>query len=127
MTGIIAVDFDGTIFKKIKFPGIGEPVPGAIETIKALKAAGHEVVLWTCRKGKHLELAKERLSTVGLEFDYYNEHPAQDHLSNKLDADIFIDDKGAGCPVVEVTSAGKTEKYVSWTGIQAILRREGFL
>ena len=43
---IIAIDFDGTIVTHM-YPSIGEPVKGAIPTIKKLIANEHKIILYT--------------------------------------------------------------------------------
>ena len=53
---IIAVDFDGTLTMD-RYPEIGSPKPYAVETMKRLKADGHYIILWTCRRGDRLEAA----------------------------------------------------------------------
>jgi hypothetical protein len=73
---IISVDFDGTIVGH-DFPDIGEPLPGAIETLKAFKAAGWKLILWTCRENEkkraYLDEAVEFCRSHGVEFDAVNE------------------------------------------------------
>lgn len=92
----IAIDFDGTIYRH-EFPRIGESLPYAIESIKALKRAGFDLILWTCRTGDYLEKAKEKLKKDGLEFDAYNENlefSIKSYAdSRKVGADFYIDDK----------------------------------
>lgn len=46
---VIVVDFDGTLSEDRKFPGMGEPMPGAAKAINKLKDAGYEIVIFTCR------------------------------------------------------------------------------
>lgn len=92
----LAIDFDGTIYKH-EFPGIGEPLPHSIESIKALKRAGFDLILWTCRTKEYLKKAKEKLKKDGVEFDAYNENLEFDIKSfadsRKVGADYYIDDK----------------------------------
>ena len=52
----IAVDFDGTIVTH-KYPEIGEEMPFAIDTMKALINEGHKLILWSVREGKLLQEA----------------------------------------------------------------------
>lgn len=94
---IIAVDFDGTLFKD-NFPNVGEPIWATIKYIKAQKEKGSTIILWTCRCGENLETALEACKGVGLEFDYINENTKNnfDTYGNdcrKIFADIYIDDK----------------------------------
>ena len=70
---IIAIDFDGTICQN-KYPEIGEPMPLAIESIKELQERGHNLILWTCRKGELLDDAVRWCEEHGIPFDLVNEH-----------------------------------------------------
>ncbi len=99
---LIAVDFDGTIVEH-EYPQIGEERPFATEVLKMLIAERHKVVLWTMREGQLLDDAVKWCAERGVEFYAVNsEYPAQfleakpDHLSCKLNADVFIDDRNVG-------------------------------
>lgn len=100
----IAIDFDDTIAIS-DFPEILDEVPGAIPALKAMSAAGHVLILWTCRQGQPLEKAKAWLRAHGVLdlFSSINTHSPR-HLSahgddvRKIHADIYIDDKAIGCP-----------------------------
>ena len=46
---LISVDYDGTIVRHA-YPEVGEPIEGAIQTLKDLMAAGHFLILNTCRE-----------------------------------------------------------------------------
>lgn len=104
MSGIIAIDFDGTIVEDA-FPGIGELKPGAAEVLKRLKAEGYYLILWTCRSGKRLAEAAQFLGEHGIRFDKYNEScPANIELysgedTRKVYADLYIDDRGIYRPM----------------------------
>lgn len=95
----IAVDFDGTIVEH-KYPAIGKEIIFAFETLKALEAKGHKLILWTYRSGKELEEAVAYCKSKGLEFyavnKSYPEEVYQPGLSRKIDADVFIDDRNIG-------------------------------
>ena len=98
---LIAVDFDGTIVKH-EYPKIGKEIPFAIETLKRLQREHHHLlVLWTVREGKELEEAIEYCRTRGLEFyavnrSYPEEELEEGVVSRKVNADLFIDDRGIG-------------------------------
>ena len=64
---IIAVDFDGTIVEDA-YPGIGDPMIFAFETLKKLQEDGHRLILWTYRHGKHLQDAVEFCKENDIEF-----------------------------------------------------------
>ncbi len=93
---IIAVDFDGTIVED-RYPGIGKPLPFAIETLQILQRDGHRLVLWTVRKGKTLEEAIEFCRKYGIEFYAVNQNfEGEEYSGGKITADIFIDDRNIG-------------------------------
>lgn len=96
---IIAVDFDGTIVED-QYPRIGDPRPGAIETLKKLRREGYQLILWTCRTGHKLAEAVKFCAERGIRFDAINEslrcHVVKYNGSDprKIGADIYIDDRG---------------------------------
>lgn len=97
---MIAVDFDGTIVEH-KYPAIGKQLPFAFETLRALSADGHKLVLWTVREGQLLEDAVNYCREHGLEFyavnsEYPNASWNGSGVSRKLRADVFIDDCNLG-------------------------------
>ncbi len=99
---IIAVDFDGTIVEH-EYPEIGEERPFATEVLKMLMADRHKLVLWTMRDGKLLDDAVKWCADRGVEFYAVNSDTSalfpegkSEHLSCKLSADIFIDDRNVG-------------------------------
>ena len=98
---IIAVDFDGTICAD-RFPEIGEPLFGAVESLLKLKENGYKLILWTCRtdlpERPYLTEAVEFCKRLGLEFDAVNDNvsdaPYYDKGNcRKVYADFYIDDK----------------------------------
>lgn len=94
---IIAVDFDGTLFRDA-WPGIGVPIWENIQRAKRAKEDGAFLILWTCRHGEKLREAAEACRKVGLEFDAVNEnHPDIVALYGeggpKICADEYWDDK----------------------------------
>lgn len=96
---VIAIDFDGTIVEH-KYPAIGAPIKGAIETIKELQARGHKIILWTMRSGKELDEAVAYLQENGITPWSVNQNPEQDwSTSPKAYAQIYIDDAALGCPL----------------------------
>ena len=108
---LIGVDFDGTVVAHA-FPDIGEPLPMAFEVLKALKEAGHVLILNTCREDqkrrKYLTEAVEFCRSHGVEFDGVNETPLQyefrdidstnkeDWARRKVYATVYIDDRNLG-------------------------------
>lgn len=96
---IIAVDFDGTIVEH-RYPAIGKEIPFAIETIKALQKKQHRIILWTFRAGKELDEAVGFCQRRGIEFyavnKSYPEEQFDEHISRKINADLYIDDRNFG-------------------------------
>ena len=95
---IWAVDFEGTITVKSKFPDFGKPNVSVIELLKMARAQGVRLILWTCRDGKYLTDAVEWCKDFGLEFDAINDNlpDAVAYLgcnTRKVIADLYIDDK----------------------------------
>ena len=106
---VIAVDFDGTITEKNCFPEIGKIREHVEDAIRNLQNAGHKVVLWTCREGKHLDEARVFLRLNGIELDGFNYSPYQ-LQSRKIVADVYIDDKNVF--MVDDVDLYKIEEYI---------------
>lgn len=96
---IIAVDFDGTIVEHA-YPAIGRVRPFAFETLKALQAKKHRLILWSHRTGFRLEEALEFCRLNGLVFYAVNknfpEEVWQGNGCRKILADFYIDDRNIG-------------------------------
>ena len=93
-----AVDFEGIITSRSRFPNIGKPNVSVIELLKMARLQGVKLILWTCREGNYLNEALEWCKDHGLEFDAVNENlsDAIEYLgrnTRKVLADIYIDDK----------------------------------
>jgi hydroxymethylpyrimidine pyrophosphatase-like HAD family hydrolase len=100
---VVAIDFDGTIVAH-RYPEIGEPVPYALETMRAMLAQGYKLILYTMRSGEYLQEAVDYLKAEGVEFWAVNENPTQRFWTDspKVYAHIYIDDAAFGCPLIEV-------------------------
>lgn len=96
---IIAIDFDGTIASdKYDHDGgaPGDELPGTIAVIKELQAAGHTLILWTCRGGEWLQQAVDWLAARDVVFDFVNEGAVAiggDYWPRKIFAHIYVDDR----------------------------------
>lgn len=116
----IAIDFDGTVSEH-RFPDLGRPVPGAFEWMKKWQEAGAKLILWTMRSdgqrsGDVLSDAINFCAEHGITFDAINEG-IDDRLwttSPKAHADLYIDDKAFGCPMVESKEMG-APPMVDWS------------
>lgn len=111
----IAIDFDGTIVDH-DYPAIGKPSPGAIGWIKRFIELEAKVILWTMRDGTTLSDAKKYLVENGVpKLHGYNNNPTQKFwtASPKVLADVYIDDRGLGCPMIMIE--GFERECVDWS------------
>lgn len=97
---VIAVDFDG-VLNASPFPKVGVMVGGAKEAMKQLKAAGHTLIIWTCREGQNQTDAVNWLLERGIPFDGINCNAREniELYSNdcrKINADLYVDDRCVG-------------------------------
>jgi len=91
----IVVDFDGTIAHD-KYPNVGDPMPGVKRALEALKDAGYEIIIFTCRltdrKPTEKEAEKERIEKWmkdhGIPFSYID-----DGTNGKPRSEYTIDNK----------------------------------
>ncbi|UZH55895.1 hydrolase [Salinimicrobium tongyeongense] len=93
----IAVDFDGTLVEN-RYPEIGKPILFAFETLQKLQQEGHQIILWTYRSGVKLQEAVDFCKSKGIRFyavnrSYPEEEFEEGHMSRKILADLFIDDR----------------------------------
>lgn len=91
---IFAVDFDGTICK-MAFPDIGEEIGGAINTLTDLQAAGHKIIIWTCRCYPLISPMIDWLGNKGFKPDAVNSnlYRVEGFAVPKIHADYYLDDK----------------------------------
>ncbi len=96
---VIAIDFDGTIVEHT-YPKIGKELLFAFQTLKALQAEGHRLILWTIREGRLLDDAVAYCNKNGVEFYAVNESfPGEGFKAGqnrKINVDLFIDDRIVG-------------------------------
>lgn len=107
---IIAVDFDGTLCES-RWPDIGPPRAALIAYLIDRKAAGDQLILWTCRSGDQLDRAVMWCMRQGLRFDAVNRNLNEmiekfGNDSRKVYADEYWDEKSVivmtGKPAGEV-------------------------
>lgn len=89
---IIAVDYDGTLWRN---NALNMPL---VADLMEKQAAGHIVILWTCRNGKRLSEALAELRRVGFLPHFVNENAPHicarfGYNPRKIYADVYIDDK----------------------------------
>lgn len=93
---IYAFDFDGTL-AVTDYPNIVRAKQEIVNWAKWLRNNGHQIILWTCREGEHLDIALEWCKEQGLEFDAVNDNLEErkcqwDNNCRKIYADYYIDD-----------------------------------
>lgn len=91
---LIAVDFDETC---VTGP---HDVPGAVEALKRITAAGHKVCLWTCRYPGEVATAMLWFQSHRIPLAGTNRWAGQGvSPSPKLVADLYLDDRAFGAPL----------------------------
>jgi hypothetical protein len=117
----IGVDFDGTVVEHA-WPEIGAPVPGALQVLRDLQAAGHRIILHTMRSGETLVAARQYLEDNGVELFGANENPTQKSWTSspKPYCHVYIDDAALGCPLIPKLSA---RPFVDWHKVREELIR----
>jgi len=120
----IAIDFDGTVVKH-RYPELGEDVPMAVEVIKKLVENNHNIILYTMRSGKELEDAISWYKERNIPLYGINDNPDQYEwtTSNKIWANIYIDDAALGCPLNFDKDSDR--KYVNWKIVDSLLEYMG--
>ena len=76
----IYLDFDGTVVEHA-YPNMGEPNPMALEVIKKLKDAGHDIILNTYRANLDKKLLQDSI-------DYLNQKVFTDNNVKFVDSKI---------------------------------------
>ena len=94
---VFAIDFDGTLTKKIAYPLVGEPNMPMINFIKEIQK-NNIIILYTCRVGSCLDDAILFCKEHGIRLDCINENhhsKIKKYGSNprKISADYYIDDR----------------------------------
>ena len=99
---VIALDFDGTVVDH-RFPLVGRDVPGAVDGLRELYDASFRFILSTMRSGDTLDDAVDWFKRNSIPLYGVQTHPAQSTwtTSPKCHADICIDDRNAGTPLIQ--------------------------
>lgn len=97
---IIAIDFDGVLFRRAwpAFNTASRPILKNIRRALRAQNNGAKLILWTCRTGTELEKAIMMCKAYGLLFDAINANLPEriDEYGNdcrKISADEYWDDK----------------------------------
>ncbi len=109
----ICVDFDGTVVTH-EYPEVGNPIPGAIEWLKAWRQRDAQIILWTMRSGDKLKDAvdyfeKNRVNLYGV-----NKNPDQLSWTDspKAYGQVYVDDAAFGCPLIQPAEG---RPFVDWS------------
>lgn len=97
----VVVDLDGTICELKKENQSYEevlPLPGAVETLGSLKAAGHMIIIYTARNMRTCggNVGKVVANIGKLTLDWLDRHdvPYDELVFGKPQGDLYIDDLG---------------------------------
>ena len=117
----IALDFDGTCVYN-EYPLIGDPIPKCVESLKQLIKDGHKLILNTMRSDYELELAVNWFKRNGIELYGIQQDPKQSHWTNspKCHADISIDDRNIGCPLINDKSKS-SKPFINWDEVMKLV------
>lgn len=136
---VIAVDFDGTCVTH-EFPRVGKDI-GAVPVLRELVENGHQIILYTMRCHNSSKCVTSEgvklVDTLQEAIDWFhkneiplygvNENPTQHDWtsSQKVYADIYIDDSALGIPL-------RYDKYsmlpyVDWARVETLLNTIGAL
>ena len=109
---VLAVDLDGTLLED-DFPNFGKPIAGMADELKKLRAAGWIICVWTCRKDS--EELRVHLDKHDIPYDHINESPFKPpDNSDKIQADVYLDDKGMSFKGSAVGLAEKVMYFKPW-------------
>lgn len=108
---IVAIDFDGTltikdnrVWKDSTDNYINDHMEENTSVTDWVRKNRDNMylILWTSRSGKSLRSAIEFCSSIGIYFDAVNDNIVSFNCSNKIMADIYIDDKSVN--IYEITN-----------------------
>lgn len=119
------IDFDGTAVTH-DFPEVGTDVPGSVDVLKKMVAAGHRLILHTCRYGKELDDAVKWFTDHGIPITYINCNPEQETGSRKVYSNYSIDDHNIGVPLFYDPFLHK-KPFVHWLKVEQLLKEKGLL
>jgi hypothetical protein len=120
---IIAVDFDGTCVTH-EYPRVGKEI-GAVPVLKKLINAGHQLILFSMRSDKEQQDAVDWFAKNNIPLYGININPDQSSWtkSNKVYAQLYIDDAGIGCPLFfDDNISGRP--FVDWKKIEELLKEK---
>lgn len=118
---IIAIDFDGVCVTN-EFPKVGYDI-GAVPILQGLVAKGHKLILLTSRYDQTLKDAENWFMAYGIPLFGINRNPIQWKFSKspKVYADLYIEDRGFGCPLKKDLTLSK-KPFVDWDKGRLLLK-----
>ena len=118
MSYYIAIGFDETCVSS------GRDIPGAVEALKRITAAGHRLCLWTCRYPHDVEKAVSWFASHGIPLEGANRWRGHGvRPSPKLVADLYVDDRGIGTPLISFHA----KDVVDWSKVCVALQSRGLI
>jgi hydroxymethylpyrimidine pyrophosphatase-like HAD family hydrolase len=129
----IFLDFDGTVVEH-DYPEIGQLNPNALEVVKKLQDAGHNIILNTMRVEFNDGTMKAALDYINLndtvtgikitQQTQWKIHPPRWNL-DKIENEIYIDDMAANIPLIKASMVNGL--IVDWVKIESQLIEKGLL
>jgi hypothetical protein len=119
---IIALDFDGTCVEH-SYPFIGNDVGAEYWLKQFLNYPNVKLILWTIRSEKELFEAINWFGKRDIPLWGVNMNPDQLEWSSspKCYANIYIDDAGVGCPLIQ---KGNDRGYVDWSKVGPLVIKQ---
>ena len=121
----ICIDFDGTVVMN-DYPYVGSDVPGAADVFAKLVYAGHELILLTMRADNLQDDAEAWFQANDIPLKYSGCNPELETGSRKVYAHLYIDDHGAGIPLIHDTEEHR-KPYVDWVKLEEWLKENGWI
>lgn len=121
----ICIDFDGTCVTH-NFPEMGKDI-GAIPVLKELVNKGHHLILYTMRSDETLNDAVNWFNVHNIPLYGINENKTQNTWtsSQKVYANLYIDDATLGCPLIQHNIEDRP--YIDWIKVREYLENNGII
>lgn len=113
----ILIDFDGTCVID-RSPQCGPEIKGASEVLRELVSQGHQLILFTTRKGQELKEARDWFRERGIMISKAQE--------TKENGNLIIDNNCLGIPLT-FNPAISEEYFLDWEGIREMLAKRKIL
>lgn len=117
------IDFDGTCVHNI-YPYVGGDIPYAVDVLRKLVAAGHELILFTMRHDELLRDAEAWFRMKEIPLFAKNCNPSFETGSRKIYGHVVIDDHNIGIPLYREMGM---KPYVNWYEVEKLLIEQGYI